>query len=329
MIALAAAFVLAGQALPFTGVNLSGGEFYKPKVGKTPVYLKDFVYPSAAEFDTFASKGMNVFRIGFLWETLQPEPLKPLVAPEVARLADCVHLATARKLIVLIDPHNYARYYDRLVGTPEVSDEVFADFWRRLATVFKGDDRVWFGLVNEPYGVSADRWVTSANAAIRAIRQSGAKNLILVPGVAWTGAWTWNAKYYGVPNGQAMDRIVDPGKHYAIEVHQYLDADSSGTKPSVVSRTIGSERLKDFVDWCRARKLKAFLGEFAAGDTPDGQAAIEDMLNAMERDRDVWLGFTWWSAGPWWGDYMFGLEPREGKDRPQMAWLSSHLQPNR
>jgi endoglucanase len=92
---------------------------------------------------------------------------------------------------------------------------------------------------------------------------------------------------------------------------------------------IGSERLVDFVKWCRSHHTKAFLGEFAVPNTPTGKAALENMLIAMEQDRDVWLGFTWWAAGAWWGDYMFTLEPKDGKDRPQMAWLKPHLQPQK
>jgi len=329
MFALLAAFALVTQALPYTGANLSGGDFYQPKPDNRPVYFKQFVYPNAEEFDYFARKGMNVFRVGFLWETLQPSANKPFDPVELKRLADVVRIGTAKHLTVLLDPHNYARYYGKPVGTVDVPDEAFADFWRRLATEFKDDKLVWFGLVNEPYGIPSDRWVASANAAIKQIRSAGAKNLILVPGVAWTGAWTWNSNAYGMPNGIALDRILDPGHNYAIEVHQYLDADSSGTKPQVVSPTVGSERIADFVKWCRTRKIKAFLGEFAVGNNPDGTLALEDMLQAMERDRDVWLGFTWWSAGPWWGDYMFSIEPKDGQDKPQMTWLAPHLHSTR
>ncbi len=287
MLVLIAVCALAVQALPFTGTNLAGGDFGNPQPGKTMVYGKDFVYPSAEEFRIFTVKGMNVVRIGFHWEVVQPELMKELDPVELQRLASVVRSAEGYGLTVLLDPHNYARYYNQVIGSPAVPNAAFADFWRRLAEEFKGDRRVWFGLVNEPHDLPAAQWVSAANAAIRAIRTAGAKNLILVPGVCWTGAWTWDATWYGEPNSRAMDAIVDPGHHYAIEVHQYLDTDGSGTHVPVVTRTVGSERLAHFVAWCRTRKLKAFLGEFAAGNTPDGRAAIEDMLQAMEHDRDV------------------------------------------
>ena len=30
---------------------------------------------------------------------------------------------------------------------------------------------------------------------------------------------------------------------------------------------------------------------------------------------------TYWAGGPWWGDYMFSIEPQNGIDKPQMAIL--------
>jgi len=45
----------------------------------------------------------------------------------------------------------------------------------------------------------------------------------------------------------------------------------------------------------------------------------------MESNSDVWQGWTWWAAGPWWGNYMYSLEPTANGDAPQMAWLKPHF----
>lgn len=314
------------QPLEYTGVNLAGGEFYNPNEIAEPQYGTNFVYPTPEQFASFAAKGMNVFRVCFRWETLQPVAKEPFRQAEIDRLKAVVESATDLGLVVILNPHNYARYFDKLVGGPEVGYDVFADFWARLANEMRDNELVWFGLVNEPNGLPAEQWLGAANAAIAAIRETGATNLILVPGTAYTGAHSWLADWYGGANGTWMLGVEDPLDNYVYEVHQYLDDDSSGTKPTVVSPTVGSERLRGFAQWCRDNGKRGFLGECAVAATPEGQAALEDMLAAMERDRDVWVGFTWWAAGAWWGDYMFCLEPRDGVDRPQMAWLAPHLQ---
>ena len=314
------------QPLPYTGVNLAGGEFYDPKKIAEPVHGKNFIYPTKRQFDYFAGKGMNIFRIGFRWETLQPAPRQPFRQAEIDRLKAVVKLATEPGHVVILNPHNYARYFGKVVGGSEVGQDVFANFWTRLASEFRGNKKVWFGLVNEPHGMPTEQWLNAANAAIAAIRKTGADNLILVPGNGYTGAHSWLNNWYGTANGVAMLKIRDPRDNYVFEVHQYLDADSSGTKSEVVRPTIGSERLRAFTAWCRAHKKRAFLGEFAVPVSDAGEKAIRDMLSTMEQNRDVWIGFTWWAAGAWWGDYMFSLEPKNGQDRPQMAYLLPHLQ---
>jgi endoglucanase len=171
-----------------------------------------------------------------------------------------------------------------------------------------------------------EQWLSAANAAIAAIRSSGANNLVLVPGNGWTGAHSWSDSWYGSPNAQVMLGIVDPAKRHAYEVHQYLDGDSSGGSPSCVSQTIGVERLTAFTAWLRSHAKHGFLGEFAGGDNPTCHAAIDKMLAYLGDNRDVWSGWTWWAAGPWWGSYMFSIEPRgDGSDAPQMGWLTPYL----
>jgi endoglucanase len=320
-----AAVPAPAQPLPYTGVNLAGGEFYDPVKVHEPVYGKNFTYPTAAELDYFARKGMNIIRLPFLWETLQPAAKQPFRPVEIDRLKAAVKLATDRGLVVILDPHNYARYFGQVIGGPEVGFDVFADFWARLAREFRNDPKVWFDLVNEPHDMPTEQWLNAANAAIAAIRTAGAENRILVPGNGWTGAWTWLQDWYGGANGIWMLKVQDPKNNTVFDVHQYLDKDGSGTHADVVSPTIGSERLRVFTEWCRTHKKRAFLGEFAAPATEIGQQAIADMLRAMERDRGVWTGFAWWAAGARWGDYMFSLEPKDGHDRPQMAFLLAHL----
>lgn len=311
---------LRAQPLPFTGTNLSGGEFGGVHPEKAALYGKDFTYPNDAELAYFASKGVNVIRLPFHWEVLQPVAKGPLVPAEEQRLKEVVTAATNRNLVVLLDPHNYARYYGKVIGGPDVSDADFADFWGRLAGDFRGNPRVWFGLMNEPHDMPTPQWFDAAAAAVATIRKTGAKNLILVPGNGWSGAHSW------VESGNdLLLRIKDPAHHYAFEAHQYLDSDSSGTHPDPVSATVGSERLRVFTDWCRKNHQRAFLGEFGTGASDTGRAAIGDMLTMMEQNRDVWIGYTWWSAGPWWGNYMFTIEPDKGVDRPQMSWLLPHL----
>jgi len=315
---------VAAAGMLYRGVSLAGAEFGQANI--PGVYAKDYIYPNQTEVDYFKGKKMNTLRMPFLWERIQPTLNTALDATELSRFDAFVTATTAKGMNVVLDPHNYARYNGALVGSGTVPNSAFADLWSRLATLYKGNSHVFFAIMNEPHDIPTEQWVSAANAAIAAIRATGSTNLILVPGNAWTGAWSWNQNWYGTANSTAMLSIVDTANNYAFEVHQYLDSDSSGTAATCVSGTVGIERLTAFTAWLNTNGKRGFLGEFAGGNNSTCQDAVTQMLNYMETNSNVWVGWTWWAAGPWWAEYIYTLEPTAtGADRPQMSWLTPLL----
>lgn len=95
-------------------------------------------------------------------------------------------------------------------------------------------------------------------------------------------------------------------------MHQYLDSDGSGTHPECVSSTIGAERIAAATEWLKANNKKGILGEYAGGANDVCKSAVTGLLDSLVASSDVWLGALWWSAGPWWADYMFSMEPDSG-----------------
>jgi endoglucanase len=315
---MAAAMNLHAAVLPYTGVNLASAEFDPWSLPGT--YGQNYEYPTNAEVDYYKSKGMNTIRLPFLWERLQPTGSQPFNTTELGRLNSLVNYATSQGMNVIIDPHNYARYYNSISTSAN-----FSNLWARLAAEYKNNPRVMFGLMNEPNTMQTEAWLTLANSAIAAIRQAGATNTILVPGNAWTGAHSWLQNWYGAPNGTVMKGVVDPLNNFIFEVHQYFDSDSSGTHENeVVSPTIGVERVTAFTQWLKDNNYKAFLGEFGVPGSQVGLEAIDNLLDYMEANSDVWTGWSYWAGGPRWGDYAFSVEPSNGVDKPQMSILAEH-----
>ncbi|PPU71461.1 cellulase [Xanthomonas melonis] len=313
----------SGNRLKFVGVNLSGAEIKSSQ--KPGIAGVDYRYPDADEYDYFAGKQMNTIRLPILWERLQPRAGGALDPAQLAAIRQAVANAKASKMYLILDVHNYARYYGQKIGSTRVPIATFADLWRRLALAFKNDNSVIFGLMNEPYGIDPRAWAGAAQASIDTIRKTGANNLILVPGALWSGAHSWYSTVAGQSNAVAMASINDPLNRYAIEVHQYLDADSSGTTAGCVSATVGVERLRSFTQWLRIHRKRGFLGEFGTANNVTCNRALEGMLGYLEGNGDVWLGWTWWAAGAWWrARYPFNVHPdAQGRDKPQMALLSA------
>jgi endoglucanase len=318
----------APAKLKYLGTNISGAEFGTAYPG---TFGTDYIYPDPTyqqgylSADYFVGKGMTAFRLPFMWERLQRSLNAAFDATELARLDTTVGHLTAKGAYVVLDPHNSARYNNVLVGTTQVPNAAFADFWARLATHFASNDHVVFGLTNEPHGMPTEQWRDAANAAIAAIRTAGAHNVIFVPGNAYTGAWSWNNNYYGTPNATVMLDIVDPENNVVFEVHQYLDSDYSGSHTQCQSATIGASSLETFTAWLRDHGKRGVLGELGASTDPTCLTAIDNTLAYIDANKDVWTGWMWWSAGPWWGNYFMTLEPNNGADVAQMTVLLQHL----
>ena len=325
-IALLAAAAAQAAPLEWRGISLSGAEWGE-KLPFPGEYGKDYVYPSVASTAYYQARGMNLMRIAFRWERLQPALNGELDADELRRLRAFVDGTTARGLHVLLDPHNYAAFNGVHVGRPEVPIAAFADLWRRLALAFKSNARVQFGLVNEPRDMPTETWGQAAQAAIDAIRATGATNLVTVPGNGYTGAWSWSGNaWYGTSNATVMGQVRDPLDRMVFEVHQYFDKDSSGTSADCVSPSVGIERLERFTAWLREHKRRAILGEFGGGPNPVCEQAVTGALQHLQANADVWAGWLWWAGGPRWGDYFLSLEPEaDGRDKPQMRWLVPFL----
>ena len=323
----------AGAPAFVRGVSVAGGEF-----GAVPgVYGTDYTYPTKAEIDYYADRGFNALRIPFRWERVQKKPYGDLDvvgdgSGDFEHVRDVVGWTTARGMIAILDVHDYGgRNVDGVaakVGSEGLPATALADLWVRIATIYKDNERVWFGLMNEPVGISAADWKRVAQSVTDAIRAAGARNRLLVPGTDYSGAHSWVSS----GNAEQMATFVDPADNFAFEVHQYLDTDSSGKEGTCVAGS-GASRLAPFIDWAKsAPGRKGFLGEFAAGDASiAGQkqcrAELAALLDTVEKSG-VFIGWAVWGGGPWWEpSYIFRLEPKDlsGPETGIMRQLRPYL----
>lgn len=304
------------------GINISGAEYIGAAGQKTGI---DY-FPTHEELQYFAAKGMDTVRLTISWESLQPTLNGALDPAYLAKIQQTADYAKAQGLTLIVDLHNYGAYNGKLIGTADVPTSAFADVWSKLSGALKGDPNVIFDLMNEPQQATAAAWLPMVNAAIGAIRASGATQQILIPGVHWDAGSTWtttdNARVLG-----ATGAIIDPLNNYAFEIHQYLDSDGSGTHASVVSSTIGAERLSAVTDWARTAGVRLYLGEVGVASDSASLAALDNSLAFLKLNQDVWQGVTYWAAGEsWQGNYMFSVEPGVGlKDAAQMGVLQNYF----
>ena len=300
------------------GINLAGAEF-----GAVPgAYGFDYIYPNARELDPFKSEGIDLIRLPFRWERVQPTLGEPLDAAEVGRIQTFLDEAEARDMHVVLDVHNFGRYRGQVIGSEAVPISTFADFWSKMATQFGGVESVaGFGLMNEPHDMGGrEVWPAAAQAATNAIRATGATENIVVGGDGWSSAGMWQ-----FVNGSLA--VNDPLNKIVYEAHIYFDRDNSGSYKGTfdeegVPLDIGVRRLNTFQQWLAANDAKGFIGEFGVpADDPRWLEALSQFVDAL---HEYGIDGTAWAAGPWWGNYKLSLEPVNGEDKPQLDILTRY-----
>ncbi|KAJ3040995.1 hypothetical protein HDV00_010067 [Rhizophlyctis rosea] len=300
----------ATAAVQYTGVNEASMEFGVGTFGPdTPstfpgTYDKQYTTPNTATIPYWRDLGGNIFRFCFSWERAQPTLNSALDENYVKYIDAWVSAATSNgngNQYVLLDVHNYARWNGKVVGS-DIPSSALSDFWTRMANRYKSNPRVYIDIMNEPHDLPVSQWFSAAQDSINAIRQTGFNNLILVPGISYTGAHSWVSS----GNAAAALSITDPANNFAFDMHQYFDTDYSGTHTTC---THGTEAFTAATSWLRANNRKAFLGEWAATTDSSCQASIDSAAAYLDANSDVWIGWTWWAAGPWWGNYMYSIEP--------------------
>jgi endoglucanase len=311
---------------PF-GVNLAGAEFGGTSNGPGEFGVT-YTYPTTAELDYFLQKGFRLIRLPFKWERLQNKVYGELNADELKRLKTFVGEAQKRDMYVILDLHNYARRNhdgaNRIIGTGGLTVSHLADFWRKLATEMISFNNIYgHGLMNEPYDLDpGTTWFEMAQAAIYAIREVDTKNTIIVGGDDWSSAERWIAQ------SDTLKYLVDPADNLMFEAHVYFDKDASGSYRASYDEEgcfpyKGVERVQPFANWLKVNGFRGMIGEY--GVPRDDERWLVTMDNFLAYLQRNGITATYWAAGPWWGNYILSIAPRNGEDREQMKIVEKYL----
>lgn len=304
-----------------TGVNIAGAEFNSKKLPGE--HNKDYTYPADAELVYIAAQGANVIRLPFRWERLQPKIDEPFDERERNRLLAVVNNAQAKGLCVILDLHNYARYFDDELGNNPQLQDAFVVLWLELAKMFNDPEIAAFGLMNEPIHMPLHDWTLLAKRTLAALRKNGAKNLVFMGGGGWNGLHSWFNNETGPSNAELLSGLQDPLNRTIIEVHQYTDSNSSGTSDECRPPADFDAMFAKISDWAENQGLQLFLGEFGTTSSPKCLATLAHFLTLMEGPS--WKGWSYWAAGRWWGDYHFALNTSTTAPSPQWTPLKKHF----
>jgi len=289
----------AGTKIRFRGVNLPGLEFGSfenyPYTGTEGV---DFSKPLPAELDAIAALGANLVRLPFEWARLAPgwQPGHPLPAnldaDYLALLDEVVDAAGQRGLYVLLDMHDFLKYWSGQ-GTQEgvnaslPHQALLAHTWRLLAAHYADHPAVLgYDLMNEPVreAPGSTHWHAIAQQVVDAIRQVDRNHLIVVEGPSYSLASDWPVEN---PAPFLTDRIDPPRIVYSPHVYFDADNDSRYDQPGEAAGPVGAwtyyvrDRLLPALDWAEQYQVPLLIGEVGVPCTPAWAEVLDHAMTAF------------------------------------------------
>jgi aryl-phospho-beta-D-glucosidase BglC (GH1 family) len=276
------------------------------------------VTPPAQQFAHFASQGVNLFRIPFAWQLMTPTVGGTIDSSFFSRYDATVQAAvnSGSNPYIILDLHNYARWNGQIIGQGGPTNAQYASLWSQLAAKYKNNQRIIFGIMNEPHDVpNISSWVASVQTVVNAIRAAGATNqYILIPGSSWSSA-------QALPNeaGPQLLTVTDPSggtDRLIFDVHKYLDSDNSGTHTECTTDNV--QVMQTLVNWLKSNgNRQAILSETGGGNTQSCFTALGSELSFIKNNSDSIAGFAAWSAGAFDSTYELVLTPNsDGSDQP-------------
>jgi endoglucanase len=145
--------------------------------------------PPSSQYAHFANEGANIFRIPFAWQLMTPTLGGNIDSTWFSTFDTTVQAALATGAYVILDLHNYARWNGGIVGQGGPTNAQYASLWTQLAAKYGSNEKVIFGLMNEPHDLSdIATWADSLQAVVTAVRAAGSINYLLLPGSTWAHA---------------------------------------------------------------------------------------------------------------------------------------------
>ncbi|KAM0354874.1 hypothetical protein ACHAPU_000710 [Fusarium lateritium] len=306
-----AAYTAAAGHVQWAGVNLFSlandvdilGSTYNTFLSLScePTYNSYPYIDTIENYEAWHEKGFNLFRIAMAWQHVQTSLGGGLNETNMETVDRIVKRVTDDGGQAILDIHNYARWYCAVIDQPELSflnpsitvtNDHFANLWTRLAERYKNNSNVIFQLMNEPHDLDITKWAATNQAAILAIRNITTEQKILVSGTQFARLVDWEA--FSAP-GIGPGFIQDPANNTLYDFHQYFD-DIAGAYGFCEPWGGFVKRFVAVTEILQSNKLQGMITEFGGGPFPQCADTIRSMLAFLERNSDVWYGWTAWGS---------------------------------
>lgn len=298
-------------------INLEGAALLVPQ------------FPHACDLLYFANAGANTVRLPFKWDYLQnfvgqDIPIDWAIGGYGAQIIKLTDAWTSKGYNVILSMYDHMRYSYCAIGASDcwVSQERFAAAWNQIATQFANNSRVVFGLMNNPdvYDIiEKDNNGTvvvlnNQNAAARAIRSTGASQLILYSGNGGSKIENWKGTLYGASNRNTFtpENITD--HHYAIETQMFYSGSEKSPEEGCIATAHDSPQScvemqspENFIHWMQNTGIRAIISQTGGTNSSECIICINQGTSwAMMQENITGIGM--WVGGHMWVNFNGDVE---------------------
>jgi endoglucanase len=267
----------------FAGVNIAGFDFGMVTSGtQDQTQVVDESVDGVNQMNHFVSADtFNIFRLPTGWQYLVANNLGgSLDSTNFGKYDKMVQGCLSLGAYCIVDIHNYARWNGGVIGQGGPTDAQFVSLWTQLATHYKSQSKVIFGIMNEPHDLDITTWAATVQKAVTAIRNAGATSqMILLPGTDYTSA----ANFIENGSGAALAAVVNPDgttTNLIFDVHKYLDSDNSGTHAECTTNNV--DAFNTLAQWLRSVNRQALLSETGGGNVQSCGTYMCQQLDALK-----------------------------------------------
>lgn len=263
------------------------------------------------DWDLLAQFGFNVVRLPFMWSLIEDEKNpRHLRADAWHYLDGAIAQAEQRGMYVILDlhgavgsqgsEHHSGCAHKNLYWTTPAYQERTAWLWQQIAQRYKNRSSVAaYGLLNEPWGSSAEQLAVEAKKLYVAIRKVDPQRVIILPD------HPKGIEPYGKPSEQGMHNV-------AFETHPYPGFFGWGKPSAEVHRNWlhcvpGGRTVCDWQARMKDLNTPLFIGEFQPW--ADLEPELAGQVTRATYDRYAELG---WAATAW----AYKKLSRNGGDAP-------------
>jgi hypothetical protein len=234
--------------------------------------------------------GGNVVRLG-LSSTLWPTDPCGRGSVDYQRTVDgAVGAITAAGMAVILDLHFNSIQVCGQNGPQKMADVYAINFWRDVASRYRGNGLVLFDLYNEPHDINDAVWlrgglVTEGNSSFRAagmqtmydaVRATGAQNVVITSGNGWAG--------------RIPDKLVT-GFNVVLGTHAYTCPHTTDWWTCDPDPLDPPPHLDDFAARSASANVPVLISEFGWPDAGDGRY-MRNLIAYAQAKGWGWVAFA-------------------------------------